>query len=293
MRILAAIAVLVLALLGIYSARSEPAVAWGERGAHPGGLVRPRAAAIIGERLYLVDFTARIQSYEFDGTHTGLTFTTPDYRNGRPSGLGVDRQGRLIVCDSHYNCVRIYDDAAREVQRLTGDFGYVSDCVQDAAGNYYVSEFGQHDRITKLDAAGNVLARWGRSGSGPGEFLRVRALAIGPDGRIFAVDSCNHRIQAFLPDGTLSAIIGGPGNEQGRFHLPFDIAFGPGGEFYVVERGNCRVQKFDRSGRAMGAWGANGRGPGQLADPWALAVDDRGRVFVVDTENHRVHRVKF
>ena len=131
----------------------------------------------------------------------GLTFTTPDYRNGRPSGLGVDNRGHLIVCDSHYHCVRIYDAEAKEEKCLTGDFGYVSDCVQDAEGFYYVSEFGVRDRITKLDSDGNVVARWGEAGSEPGQLLRTRALAFGPDGNLYAVDACNHRIQVFTRDG--------------------------------------------------------------------------------------------
>src|SRR5437016_1854935 len=200
MRIASALILLAFIGFGVtaYSLRPmKPDLVWGTRGAVPGEMVRPRAAVIIGDTLYLVDFTARIQSYDLDGHHTGLTFTTPDYRNGRPSGLGADNRGHLIVCDSHYHCVRIYDEKTKEEKVLTGDFGYVSDCVQDPDGFYYVAEFGQRDRITKLDAAGQVVKRWGESGREPGQMQRVRSLALGPDGNLYAVDACNPRVQVF------------------------------------------------------------------------------------------------
>ena len=59
-------------------------------------------------RLWIVDFTARVQAFSLDGKHLGITFQTPDYRDGRPSGLSVDPKGNVIVSDSHYHCVRVY-----------------------------------------------------------------------------------------------------------------------------------------------------------------------------------------
>lgn len=271
---------------------------WGRRGVLDGEFVRPRAATIAGDRLYIVDFTARVQSYSLDGEHTGTTYTTPDFRNGRPSGLGTDNDGNLLVADSHYHTLRIYSPEGQELKTFggiggkePGQFGYLSDCVQDADGNYFISEFGQNDRITKLDANGKFLTCWGRNGTGDGEFQRVRALAIGPDGNLYAADACNHRIQVFDRAGTFLRILGGPGTEPGRFAYPYDLAFDPAGDLYVVERANSRVQKLARDGTPIASWGAPGRGPGQLADPWAIAIDRFGRVHVIDTENHRVQRV--
>ena len=57
--------------------------------------------------------------------------------------------------------------------------------VQDADGFFYVSEFGENDRITKLDPEGKFVKSWGGSGSEPGQFQRLRALALGPDGNLY------------------------------------------------------------------------------------------------------------
>src|SRR5579885_1216486 len=89
--------------------RAAPEVVWGERGILDGQLVKPRAIAIDRQdRLYLVDWTARIQVFDRDGKFLNKVWTTPDYRNGRPSGLSIDPHGNLIVSDSHYHCVRLY-----------------------------------------------------------------------------------------------------------------------------------------------------------------------------------------
>lgn len=280
----------------------EPDLVWGKKGVQDGDVARPRAIAIDPKsgHLFLVDFTPRMQGYDLDGNYLNVTFRPPDFRNGRPSGLGIDRDGNLIVADSHYHCVRIYDHSGNELKKLggqagdqPGQFGYLSDCVQDADGFYYISEFGQNQRITKLDPDGKFVACWGEQGTGPLQFNRVRALAVGPDGLLYAADACNHRIQVLTRDGAFVRQFGEPGGGPGQMQYPYDLAFGPGGEVYVAEYGNHRIQKWTADGRPLATWGKPGRGPGELANPWAVAVDRFGRVHVVDTENHRVQRVKF
>jgi DNA-binding beta-propeller fold protein YncE len=295
------LAPLLLLLLAGCGGADRPDRVWGKRGVQDGDFVRPRAAVIDrDDRLWVVDFTARVQAFDLDGKHLGVTFRTPDFRNGRPSGLGLDRDGRLIVCDSHYHCLRIYAADGTELRTIggtpgqePGQFGYVSDVVQDADGFYYVSEFGQNDRITKLDADGKFVACWGSTGLEPGQFQRLRALALGPDGLLYAADACNHRVQVFTRGGEFVRAIGEEGTGPGGLQYPYDLAFSPDGELYVVEYGNQRVQKFTAGGQPLGTWGGPGGRPGQLNSPWALAVDRRGRVHVIDTENHRVQRVRF
>ena len=279
----------------------EPDLVWGKKGVIDGDLQRPRAIAIDRQdRVFIVDFTARIQVFDLDGNYLGPTWRTPDFRNGRPSGLGIDRDGNLIVADSHYHCIRIYRADGTELCKLGGEagtgpgqFGYISDVVQDADGNFYVSEFSGNERISKLDADGRFVKSWGRAGAEPGEFNRARALALGPDNNLYVADACNHRVQVFTRDGELVRVWGRPGSEPGELSYPYDLAFGRSGELYVIERGNNRVQRFSPDGVSQGVWGEKGRLPGQLGDPWALGVDRRGRVHVVDTENHRVQRISF
>ena len=295
------VAVAALAAVGCGRAKLEPELIWGHQGLRDGDLEKPRAVAIDAhDHLYLVDFTARIQVFDRDGHYLKHCWKTPDYRNGRPSGLSIDRDGHLIVSDSHYGCFRIYDADGTEL-RVIGEpqgseprqFDYISDVVQDADGFYYVAEFGARQQITKLDIDGRTVKVWGAAGTGPAQFSRIRAMALGPDGLLYVADACNHRIQVFSRDGELVRMWGEPGSEPGQLSYPYDLAFGKDGELYVIEYENHRVQKFTPDGKSLGVWGGPGRAPGKLHSPWALAVDSRGRVHVVDSENHRVQRIRF
>jgi DNA-binding beta-propeller fold protein YncE len=288
--------------LGCGGAASEPELVWGRRGVRDGDLVKPRAVAIDAkDRLYIVDWTARIQVFDRQGTYLKHTWTTPDYRNGRPSGLSIDRDGNLLVSDSHYNCLRVYSPEGKLLRTLGGGAGtapgqlaYVSDAVQDREGYYYVAEFGDTQRITKLDPGGRFVTCWGEPGTEPGQFARIRALALGPDGNLYAADACNHRIQVFTRDGKLVSVWGKAGKAPGELSYPYDLAFAPDGRhLYVCEYGNSRVQKFTPQGEPAGCWGGPGRGRGRFASPWALAVDSQGRVHVLDSENDRVQRIAF
>lgn len=280
-----------------------PEVVYGQRGVQGGDFVKPRAIAIgPNDRIYLVDWTARIQVFDRDGIFQDVSWTPPDYRNGRPSGLSVDGDGNLVVSDSHYHCVRVYTPEGKLLRTIGGDkgsapgqLGYVSDALRDAAGNFYVAEFGENQRISKFDPDGKFLKCWGEPGNDPGQFARIRAMALGPDGLLYVADACNHRIQVFTLEGERIRILGSAGTGPGQLSYPYDIAFSPldPDVFYVAEFANHRVQKFNRDGKSLGTWGSPGRGPGQLFSPWAVAVDSRGRVHVVDSENNRVQRVGF
>jgi DNA-binding beta-propeller fold protein YncE len=292
-------------LAGCDERRDKPELVWGHRGVQDGDFVKPRAVAIDShDHLYIVDYTARIQVYDRDGHYLHHTWTTPDYRNGRPSGLSIDRDGNLLVSDSHYHCLRIYTPDGKELRKIGGEagtepgqLGYVSDAVQDEDGIIYVAEFGENQRISKFDADGKFLSCWGSAGSGPGEFARVRALTFrpnDPDHLLYCVDACNHRVQVFTREGKFVRLWGEPGGEPGQLAYPYDLAFSPSGDvLYVMEYGNHRVQKFTPEGKSLGCWGGPGNAPGQLHNPWALAVDSKGRVHVIDSENHRVQRIDF
>lgn len=294
-------ALVALCLVGCSEPGTEPERVWGRHGARDGDFLKPRAIAIDGQdRLFIVDFSARIQVFDRDGSYIGPTWTTPDYRNGRPSGLSIDRAGNLLVSDSHYHCFRTYDAAGHLLQTFggtagtaPGELGYVSDVVQDSDGFFYVGEFSEAQRISKFTSDGQFVTCWGSAGTGPGQFARIRALALGPDGNLYVADACNHRIQVFTRTGDLVRSWGQPGEQPGQLRYPYDLAFGKGGLLYVVEYGNHRVQKFTADGVSLGCWGGPGREPGRLASPWALAIDSHGSVHVVDSENHRVQRVDF
>ena len=283
----------------------EPELIWGRRGISEGRLQKPRALAIDAEdRIYIVDMTARIQVFDRDGNYL-RGWQTPASENGRPTGLSVDNQGHLMVADTHYYRVLFYTPEGVLLEDRTlggtlgqapGEFGLVTDAVQDSQGNYYVSEYGEYDRIQKFSSTGEFLLQWGGHGSAPGEFVRPQNLAVDSQDRIWVADACNHRIQVFdagQEPVQLVSCWGEEGPQPGQLKYPYDLVFDQKGHVYICEFGNHRVQKFTMDGEFVAMWGNIGREQGELHNPWALVRDSQGRTLVLDTYNHRVQRIQF
>lgn len=276
-----------------------PELVWGIRGTRPGWLSKPRVAAFDKEdNLYIADLTDRVQVFDRDGNFL-RHWNMPALNVDGPSGLTVDRLGRVLVADTHYYRVMVYDRSGAFIQQIgtgvqgfePGLFGYPTDAVIDSQGLFYVSEYGDNDRIQVFSPDGQWLRQWGGHGYEPGQFLRPRAMAIDARDEIYVADSCNHRIQVFDTSGKLLRMWGERGSRPGQMSYPYDVCLTPDESFlYICEYGNSRIQKFDKHGKSLGLWGGPGRGPGELNNPWALAVDSQGAISVIDSNNHRVQR---
>jgi DNA-binding beta-propeller fold protein YncE len=300
LRELAGLFALATALAGMAGCESDGESAgrleavWGRRGLADGRFQKPRAMAIdADDRVYIVDMTARIQVFDPEGNFL-RKWQTPVWTAGKPTGLSIGRDGNLLVADTHYYRVLVYSPEGELLQTIggqqgesPGQFNLVLAAVQDAEGNFYVSEMGEFDRIQKFAPDGTYLAQWGSRGSQPGQFLRAQGLAIDEAQNVWVADSCNHRVQVFDRQGELLRCWGRQGRGAGELYYPYDLVVA-GDRVYVCEYGNHRVQVFTLEGESLGFWGREGRGEGQLFNPWAVARNSRGRTYVLDTNNHRV-----
>jgi len=287
------------------SAPAAPELVWGQHGRAKGRFDRPRALAIDAhDRLYVVDKTGRIQVFDTNGTYL-RGWLTPQTAAGQPCGLGIDRDGNLLVADTHYYRMLVYTPLGQLLKERTiggqqgndpGQFNFVTDAVQDSRGNYYISEYGRCDRIHKYRPDGRLALEWGGHGDRPGEFVQPRSLVMDRQDRLWVADACNHRVQVFdvsRDQVRLERVWGQPGDRPGELRYPYGLALDGRGHVYLSEFGNSRIQKFTEEGHFVGVWGQPGRRPGELNQPWALVCDSGGAVHVLDTYNHRVQKVRF
>ncbi len=287
---------------------SRPEHVWGERGITPGKLQKPRAMTIdADDQLYLVDITGRIQVFGPDGKFL-RGWRTPKSKNGRPTGLSI-LHGKLYVPDTHYFRVLVYTLEGQLLEENAmgeggepgqlsvgplrpGQLGWTTDIVQDSAGNFYVSEYGQQDRIQKFAPDGTFALQWGGHGSEPGQFVRPQCLSIDRNDRLWVGDAGNHRLQVFDTQGQFLFQWGEEGIEPGRLSYPYSLWIDAEENVLVCEYGNSRVQKLTPEGEPLALWGKQGRAPGQLHNPWAIVQDSQGRTHVLDSYNHRVQRFR-
>jgi DNA-binding beta-propeller fold protein YncE len=123
-----------------------------------------------------------------------------------------------------------------------------------------------------------LVAEWGKYGTGEGRFFQPAGVAIDQRGNVYVADAGNARIQKFDSSGTFIDEWGG----HGRFDLPWGIATDSQGDLYVADPLADRVQKFDSSGELIAGWGRRGSGDGEFNGPTGVATDSEDNVYVVE-----------
>ena len=114
----------------------------------------------------------------------------------------------------------------------------------DSSDDVYVADFGENNRIQKFASNGNLLGKWGTTGSGDGQLTRPAGRAVDASGNVFVVDEGNNRIQKFDSNGNFITKWGTTGSADGQFEEPTSISLESSGNVYVVDRGNVRIQVF-------------------------------------------------
>jgi tripartite motif-containing protein 71 len=156
-----------------------------------------------------------------------------------------------------------------------------------SSGDLYVADSAAN-RIEEFTPGGARVRRWGERGSGQGQFIAPRAVAVAPGGEVYVADTSNNRVQEFAADGTFIRQWGRLGSAAGRFDSPEGIAVAANGDVYVADGGNDRVEQFASDGTFVAAWGMSGTGDGELDSPGAIAVAPSGDLYVTDRGNDRV-----
>ncbi len=159
--------------------------------------------------------------------------------------------------------------------------------VCDADERLIVSDESEHS-ITVITREGEVVARWGEHGSGPGQLDRPAQMAIDGEGRLLVVDTMNHRVQRFSVEGEYIDGFGSHGSGPAELDMPWGIALDAEGCVYIGDWRNDRVQKFSPSGEPLLSVGLSGDGEGELNRPAGVAVDEHGDIYVADRGNDRV-----
>ncbi|MGD8719477.1 MAG: NHL repeat-containing protein [Candidatus Zixiibacteriota bacterium] len=121
------------------------------------------------------------------------------------------------------------------------------------SGGVYVAEWG-YDRLSHFTASGSLLGRWGKSGSGPGEFYGPNDIAVAPSGTVYVSDSGNGRIQYFTPDGKYLGEWGSGYAPDGGFGGLLSIAVTPEGDVLTADIYKKEIEVFSGEGSLIGSF---------------------------------------
>jgi len=192
----------------------------------PDGALQPAARSLaIGNHgeVIALDTDGRVLVYAPDGS-IARQWRMPDNRNGNPEGVCVLRDGRIVVGDTHYHRVVVFAPDGRTYKTFgkegqgPGEFIYPVAVTRDDQDNLYVAEYGSNDRVQKFSSDEKYLLTFGGFGTKPGEFQRPSGL-VWHDGKVYAADAFNNRIQVFTDDGKFLKVLDSDGQPL-KLQLP-------------------------------------------------------------------------
>ena len=256
------------------------------------GMVSPMAVCTDnGDRVFVADpgvggvhaFNLRTREYAIWRTPEGEIPLT------QPVGLALTPTGRLLVSDSAAGLLFVFD-AKGGVLGTLGEGSLdrpVGIAVDPVDGRIFVADAGAHQLVV-LASDGEVVARVGGRGPGPGEFNFPTSVALDSAGRCYVGDTLNFRVQVFGRDLAFESSIGSKGDLPGYFAQPKGVGIDPDGHLYVVDAHFEAVQIFTADGRLLLSFGREGRGLGEFWLPAGLFIDAKGWIWIADSYNRRV-----
>lgn len=197
----------------------------------------------------------------------------------KPYGIAVDTRGRVIVADTAFKRIHIYDRKKKKyfyIDRagktlLASPIGVAT----DGEDNIYVTDSTAR-KVYVFNRKGRLI----RSIDGG---LRPTGLAVdAARKRLYVVDTGEHKVNILTLQGKLIRSFGGLGSLEGQFNYPMDVFVDESGDIYVTDSMNYRVQIFDMNGRYLTSFGEHGDGTGDFGRPKGIAVDSEGNIYVAD-----------
>lgn len=291
--------------------------------------------------LYIVD-SDRIRKVDASGTITSIAGTgahrftgdggpaTAAELNGS-EGVAADHAGSIYIADSNNNRIRKIDAGGRistiagsGTQGFSGDGGPATTAqlasptsvAVDRDSNIYIGDQGNH-RVRKVDQNGTISTLAGTGPSYPGDGLPAtqavlqypKCVDFDKVGRLYIVDSMNHRLRRVNEDGKITTIAGsgvdgfsGDGSQavDAQLNQPGGFVIDPAGNVYIADMVNHRVRKVTPDGKittfsGIGRGSFSGdNGPATAADlrfPIGLALGSDGSLYIAEGGNDRIRRV--
>ncbi len=206
-----------------------------------------------------------------------FTWGEGDGKSRWPFGVAVDSQNTVYVSDEWTNTISVFHgngtfirSGARPAAVMVNCFGRP---VWSATRTTIVIVVDSgNNRLQVFTGDGKFLARYGKAGSGDGEFNQPWGITLDTAGNIYVADWKNHRIQKLSPEGAFLMKIGEYGTvpaapdayavtylgpyisttppaaypKAGVLNHPTDVAVDSDGDIYIADWGNHRISIFDR-----------------------------------------------
>nr|WP_227805415.1 hypothetical protein [Algibacter lectus] len=178
----------------------------------------------------------------------------------------------------------------------------------DAAGNIYVTEYGNHTvrKITPAGLVSTLVGGFNGFADGTGtdaKLFRPTDIIMGVDGFLYVADSWNNRIRKVSLAGVVTTFAGGSSGfvdgmgTAAKFNKPSGLTTDADGNIYVADLENQSIRKITTAGVVSTLAGGtegynNGTGSSaQFKDPRAIVLSNNNELMVTDQFGRTVRKV--
>jgi hypothetical protein len=208
-----------------------------------------------------------------------------------------DPARRVWVINETFHQIYVFSNDGRQLLKTLGEkdvpgsdathFAKPQDVAFLPDGRILVADGLDNHRVVLLDPDMNYLGEFGGNGKGPGQFQGVHAVAVGPGGRIFALDRSGGRINVFrtTPDPRKVEFVDAwPG-----FSLPLDLIVNADA-VWMTDLKPLRFVKLDFTGRRLYTWMVPPDLPDGYLEVHTFSVDEEGNLFGGDNQYGRTQK---
>ena len=302
--VLATLLAMATTLLTVPTAHAAVTATWVRQIGKPGhaGLYAWGAATAKDGSILVGDYNNyNVKRYSTSGQllqTIGSKGSNPGQMN-QPYGLGVDpTTGDIYVVDTVPRQMEVYN--ANGTPKATWDLNpgggyYTTRVAVNSDGWVYtvnsqsISQTSPHT-INVYDRNGTWLFRFGQTGTGTGQTLGYRGIAIGPNQEVYVLDGGNKRIQVFDRNGVYLRAFGTAGSGPGQLGwdtrgMAMDLT---NRWIYVSDASDGTIEKFSMTGTPLGTFTIPGPDPGTFGGPREITVGLDKNLYVMDYTGERV-----
>ncbi|MFQ5574069.1 MAG: 6-bladed beta-propeller [Terriglobia bacterium] len=212
-----------------------------------------------------------------------------------------EKKDRVYVADWMRQRVSVFTDKGRFLFKFPrngqaaafGPLGFTPYDLASYKGKMYVTS---NNGIYVFTKTGKFLERWGKRGTGIGDYDFPNGIAIDQkSGMIYVADTLNRRVVAIKGKNKIQWTLGRPDQNQSIvsfFALPRDVSVDNEGRVLVTDTFHHQIVVIDKKGALISIVGGRGTDDAKLNFPEGIAVTKDGVVYVADRENGRIQALR-
>jgi hypothetical protein len=245
--------------------------------------------------LYTLDSNGSVKERWTQWDHLCEGSSGPGPHRIRISPYDSDR--RVWVINETFHQIYVFSNDGKRLLKTLGEknvpgadgthFARPQDVAFLPDGRILVADGLDNHRVMILDRDANYIGEFGGAGKGPGQFSGVHAVAVGPEGRIFALDRSGGRINVFRTTADPKRVefeTAWPG-----FSLPLDLIVNDDA-VWMTDLKPLRFVKLNFKGERLYTWLVPPDLPDGYLEVHTFSVDSAGNLYGGDNQYGRTQK---